>query len=126
MRELSLTASPIHLITLLTLEVTAEKSLGEKHGLAGIVGAGYPGVFIGELGMSYRYYVLGNFDKGMQIGAEGLMGFADGVTVLQPSLFLGGKCTAGGGFTLDGQAGGSWLDGGPALMLNFNLGWSFG
>jgi hypothetical protein len=72
-KAFTLTVSPIHLI-METGEFTGEFALAKKHGLAAIAGIGVPnGQEIIELGASYRYYVLGNFDRGMQVGGELLL-----------------------------------------------------
>ncbi len=126
-RAFSLTHSPTHLL-IVTQEVTGELCIGRNHGVAGIVGLGAPmGVLVGELGASYRYYATGNFDRGMQLGGELLMGAGDnGATALQSSLMIGGKYTWDFGLTMEGQAGPSLLNGELAPMVNFNMGWSFG
>lgn len=150
----ALTLSPIHLF-LPFVELTGEVKLSDKIGLAVIAGAGSVKanstsgdikVSIFEGGMSFRYYALGDFRHGMQIGAEaiyvyasasneGISASANGATV---GPFLGYKYTARGGFTFDGQLGvarmgiagrsnagnqKSMSEWGP--LLNLNVGWSF-
>jgi hypothetical protein len=129
-KAFSLTVSPLHLL-MSTGEFTGEFQLAQKHGLAAIAGFGTPdGVEVLEIGASYRYYVLGNFDRGMQLGGELLMAGAVDASIDDvlpvPSAFIGGKFTAGAGFTLDGQLGVGILDSEVAPLLNLNLGWSFG
>jgi hypothetical protein len=129
-KAFTLTVSPIHLI-METGEFTGEFALAKKHGLAAIAGIGVPnGQEIIELGASYRYYVLGNFDRGMQVGGELLLaGEIDAEfdeMVGMPSAFIGGKFTTGVGFTIDGQLGVGIIEEEIAPLLNLNLGWSFG
>lgn len=78
-KTFSLTLSPNHLV-FPVFEVTAEKALGPKFGLAGIGGFGsYPAergdgtkedIPVLELGAQANYYVFGDFDHGMQVGGE--------------------------------------------------------
>ena len=122
-RSFSLTMSPVHLI-ITTMEVTGEFCLAPRHGLAGILGAGVPlGVPVFEAGASYRFYVLGDFDTGMQLGAELLAAGgayrSTSAMLISPSGFLGGKFTSSAGFTLDGQFGLGTLDGEVSILLNF-------
>jgi len=98
-----------------------------------------------EGGASLRYYVMGSFRTGLQIGAEAMYVHANvddpSVEVrargLALSPFAGYKWTHRSGFTLDGQLGVSFYtlradsmstsasesDIGP--LLNLNVGWSF-
>lgn len=129
-RVFSLTHSPTHLLLFSTMEVTGEYRLARKHGLAAIAGLGYPGVLLAEAGASYRAYPLGDFDRGMQLGAEILWAGAtnsyDSATALQTSLMAGGKFTFDFGLTMEGQLGPTWIGGEIGPMLNLNIGWSFG
>lgn len=94
--------------------------------------------------MQARYYLLGDFRHGMQVGAEFLYGWdvykqpSMSVRFPQPAVFAGYKYTSRGGFTVDGQLGvrrqGETLVAGSSRiekkakvlpMLNLNLGWSF-
>jgi len=148
----SLTVSPLHLVIPL-VELTGEFRSGEKIGIAVTGGAGWitpknsdVTASIFELGGSFRYYVLGNFRKGMQIGAELMYlhvsatdGFEAAVvagTTLGP--FLGYKVATVSGFTFDGQLGLGYValrgdsDTGSSEsfsafipLLNANIGWSF-
>jgi hypothetical protein len=121
--RVAITFSPLHL-ALPVFEVTGEFRLSDHLGL-GLV-AGYGSVKasdagaatdvtfdVFEAGTQLRYYVLGDFRSGMQIGAEALYlnvsggkgsvsAVADGLAV---GPFLGYKFTAVVGFTFDAQLG---------------------
>lgn len=146
--NLSITLSPVHLV-LPILEVTGEYRITDKFGLAAVLGAGRIkdgsstfGAF--ELGAQARYYVLGSFVHGMQLGAE-LMYVAvasDSQQMvngqgLSTAPFVGYKIAANGGFTFDCQLGAAYTviqansgsstvsGSGWARFLNLNVGWSF-
>lgn len=98
---------------------------------------------ITEVGATYRYYVTGDFDGGMQLGGE--LGYLRAsVLGLSASGFwagpmFGAKHTFPFGLTLEGQLGGQYISilsqdqdseaaaalSGFDLLLNMNLGWSF-
>ncbi len=101
-----------------------------------------------EGGVQGRYYLLGSFENGMQIGAEMLgiyastnAGASSGITATGTGLavgpFLGYKYVAPFGLTLDLQGGvevlavsasggGSSASAGAVIpLLNLNIGWSF-
>jgi hypothetical protein len=155
-RVFALTFSPLHL-TLPALEVTGEARLHDKVGVALIAGGGKvdggatingtkTSVTMVEIGAQGRYYVVGDFRHGVQLGAEGIYihGSAarDSVSAVASGLtigpFVGYKFTADVGFTFDGQIGyqrigigGSASDGTTSstaknhVLLNLNVGWSF-
>jgi hypothetical protein len=126
-RMMSVTISPLHLV-LPVVEVTAEFKAHETVGLAALGGWGkmtQKNTTIGdikydvwEVGGQVRYYALGDFDHGLQVGAEVLYvnvtsedietasgtvsGVGDGVAV---GPFLGYKVATDLGFTFDGQLG---------------------
>lgn len=113
----SLTISPYHL-TLPIVELTAEFRMTPDVGVAGIVGVGsYEGASVWEFGGQCNYYLVGDFDHGMQIGAEiQYMTMSDEGSVfdeqvswvgrgLALSPMLGYKYAAGFGLTLNVQAG---------------------
>lgn len=156
----SWTISPIHLL-LPVGEVTGEYRLSDRVGLAGILGVGQVTVedtwgeettfFTYELGASARYYVLGSFIHGMQVGLEalyaGVSGSKDDVSGTGAGIavgpFIGYKIAANVGFTFDAQLGTQYMmasaeasnnsngtsdsasDSGWGVLLNLNLGWSF-
>lgn len=145
----SLTISPIHL-ALPLVELTGEGRVADKVGVAGIAGLGTTsGYRTWEVGAQGRYYVLGDFDHGMQVGAEvlalRLSGDVDGVdssgSGVGAGLFLGYKIAARFGLTFDAQVGAqrygvqasassqgvSASESTAAIspLLNLNLGWSF-
>ncbi len=150
----ALTLSPIHLV-LPFVELTGEFKLADKIGLAVIAGAGTvkvtgtsvdTRVSVFEGGMSFRYYAIGDFRHGMQIGAEAIYLYASAskgsisasVNGAAVGPFIGYKYTARGGFTFDSQLGfarvglaGRSNDGdknsvsGWGPLLNLNIGWSF-
>lgn len=160
--DVAVTISPLHLI-LPVVELTGEFKVAPKVGLAAIAGfgstsakvidaSGDPASFdvsLYELGASARLYVLGDFDHGMQLGAEALYvhlssdasdikGTAAGFG-LGP--FVGYKVSTDGGFTFDSQLGFQYIaasataesdedsasadDSGVVVLLNLNLGWAF-
>jgi hypothetical protein len=154
----SITFSPIHLIAGPIAEVTAEGKLGRKLGAAVMLGAGkftdrsnagVDNTFdVFEVGASVRGYLLGSFERGLQLGASleyaTLSGDdvnASGVSAvgngLSASPFIGYKHVWSMGLTFDGQVGPSFVairaEGGGStaedsrvgLNLNLNLGWSF-
>lgn len=158
MPTVSLTLSPIHLL-FPVLELTGELRLGQEAGVALIAGAGRitdkasDGTKVTfqvyEVGTQLRYYVTGDFRRGMQVGAEILYlyvnGSLDDVTGVGNGLalgpFFGWKTTSYAGFTFDVQGGVQIVTAGTKVtdrsgdstssnvdyipMLNLNIGWSF-
>jgi len=145
----SYTWAPLQLM-LPMVELTGEMSLTPKHSLAIVLGVGWPtattvpnnpfenpqSVQLRAInaGGQYRYYMLGDFDRGVSLGTEILMtdysGQASDVTAATWSLLLGGKYAFPFGLTFDLQAGpGVRFGGGHAAELtpvyNANVGWSF-
>ena len=157
MTSFSLTISPIHLI-LPVLELTGEIRLADQAGLALIGGWGRVSVTgpdgtkltfrALEVGCQLRYYVTGNFRRGLEVGAEILYmsvngsfqsttGFASGLAM---GPFIGWKTTSHAGFTFDVQGGVEVVTLGASAsdssttatdsktdfipLLNLNIGWS--
>lgn len=163
-RNFSLTISPLHLFMPM-LELTGEYRVSNRFGAAAVLGVGAPmfnyhddyGVpqstrtlFL-EGGLQARYYVLGSFRHGMQVGLEAMVGHLSvddasanvtGTgTAVAIGPFVGYKITTKNGFTFDSQLGfqrafisaeasedgessqGSMSATGP--LLNLNIGWSF-
>ncbi len=153
-RNWAVTMSPVHLV-LPVIEFAVERRLASNLGVALMFGGGsvtddLDNKFtVGELGVSVRYYGLGDFAKGLQVGAaleyltvsgEDVNGSSvdvegDGVVVAP---FIGYKHTWGFGLTFDGQLGPAFTaieaeaDNGATeeesrvgAYLNLNLGWSF-
>lgn len=146
--RVSLTISPLHLV-LPIVELTGEYRVNPKLGIAVIVGGGKvtpensqsSSVF--EIGGSARYYVLGSFRKGIQLGAEVdyLHVSADGTEVKGAGIaagpFVGAKWVSSFGLTFDGQIGGQYLKAqarsntatanasNTVVLLNLNVGYSF-
>ncbi len=148
----AITVSPVHLAIPMA-EVTTEVRLADNVGVAAILGIGSfrdkatdMSVNLYEGGVSARYYVLGSFRKGLQLGAEALYVKADtdasNIEVKAAGLslapFVGYKWTHSSGFTFDGQLGVAFMavrakaetgqmagddDIGP--LLNLNVGYSF-
>ena len=152
-RVFSLTISPLHLV-LPVVELTGEYRALDKLGVALIAGAGKytsdsgnisAGVF--EVGGQLRYYVVGDFRHGVQLGAEVLYLHLtdDQVTATGEGVamgpFAGYKIITSIGFTFEGQLGveyvaaraearngavtasdtnAAWIP-----LLNLNVGWSF-
>ena len=159
-KKLSITNSPIHL-SLSILELMAEYQVAPKIGAAGILGYGSitetdnwgdeVEIPILEIGGQLNYYLLGNFDKGMQVGLELLyinlsLPEDEVATIIANGLgigpYLGYKWTAVSGLTFDIQAGyekflaqvkakdsfGNEIEDsvqGGIPLINLNLGWSF-
>ena len=150
----SLTFSPAHLI-LTTLEVTGEARLAPRLSAAVIGGLGRFGSIdpleedghttVYELGGQVRWYALGDFRRGLQLGAEvlyvGLSTEGGSRRLLGEGLgvgpFVGYKHVFDLGLTLDGQLGAQAIavragDGDSSssdrtvgVLLNLNAGWSF-
>lgn len=159
--SIAVTVSPLHLIIPL-IEVTGEFRLLDQVSVAGIVGAGrIQGTSAGanidltlfEIGVQGRYYVLGNFNSGLQLGVEAMQigvagGASNGTTEvsakgrgLSLGAFAGYKHTFGFGLVLDGQLGYSSIivaasgssgsttastsESSRSPLLNLNIGWAF-
>jgi len=161
--DVSLTFSPLHLIVFPLLEVTAEFRLADAFGVAGIAGYGVVSQDVGveevtfdvwELGGQFRWYPIGSFEHGMQLGAQILYigvnakdevagvevrGTASG---LLTGAFLGYKIATRVGFTFDAELGygvyavraeaesaagdeASGSESGGVGILRLNIGWSF-
>lgn len=158
-RPLAITISPFHLF-LPMAEVTAEYALAPKLGLAGILGFGQVSTediygkesafSVFEIGASGRYYLVGDFRHGLQVGLEALymkvsgsvedaFGVGEGLSI---GPFVGYKYTASFGLTLELQGGAGYTlvgaeasndEGDSATasdsqvlpIVNINLGWSF-
>ncbi len=158
--DVSLTFSPLHLL-LPVVEVTGEIRLDKIMSVAAIAGFGSVSIdnaqpdlpshaSVYEFGGHYRFYPIGSFEHGMQLGVEVLYlhvsaetasvsGFGTGLAV---GPFAGYKIIASGGFTFDAQLGVEFLavkaeaqdSGGQSAsatqkatipLLNLNIGWSF-
>lgn len=151
--SVAVTFSPLHL-AMPIIEVTGELRASDKLGVAAIVGGG--SIDSGgttfkawEAGGQVRYYLLGSFEHGMQLGAEVLYVGVSGDDIAGTKIsgagaglavgpFLGYKYTAGIGFTFDCQVGaekvaiaadtsnGAHDDQQSVIpLLNLNVGWSF-
>lgn len=152
--DFAITISPVHLI-LPVVEATGEYRVSDRLGAALVLGYGEDVIFdditLWEAGAQLRWYALGSFAHGMQLGAElmALYGYArddgdgtrDTASGLTVGPFAGYKYTAGVGLTVEVQAGAQYVavrDGddmsdlddeddessfGP--LVNLNLGWSF-
>jgi hypothetical protein len=158
MTTVSLTLSTIHLL-LPVVELTGELRLGTKGGVALIAGGGWitdtasdgtkVTFRVWELGSQLRYYITGNFRRGMQVGAEVLYLHVNGsladITGVGQGLalgpFFGWKTTSYVGFTFEVQGGVEIVTSGTKVtdssgpstsssvdyipLLNLNIGWSF-
>lgn len=155
-QKLSITMSPLHLF-LPVLELAAEHRLSRNLGVAAMLGAGKvtdpetDNTFnLFEVGGSLRYYALGTFKKGMQLGGAAeyvrlkgenlndtmISGVGNGLLL---AIFIGYKYTFGSGLTLEAQLGPSVLvlrakadmgagesaSNATGTYLNLNAGWSF-
>ncbi len=156
----SLTVSPLHLV-LPIVELTGEYAIMNDLSAALILGGGkitseasglvaeetYTAYEVGAQG---RYYLLGDFEHGMQVGAEALYLYLDrdgesSITVSGAGLalgpFIGYKIATHIGFTFDAQLGFQYMvaraeatdgtntakgeDSDILPLLNLNVGWSF-
>ncbi len=166
--DLSITLSPIHLFFPI-VELTVEYRLSDSMGVAAIGGVGTittkknvmfsRTTHTGEstesykayqVGAQFRYYLLGSFIHGMQIGAEAMFlhldrSADDDIAAKGEGLlvgpFLGYKIAANDGFTFDIQVGAHYLlviakasnatnsasaeESLITRFLNFNIGYSF-
>lgn len=147
--EVSITFSPVHLLLPLG-EVTGEFRLHDRIGVAATLGAGKPeGLTTLEAGVSGRFYPVGDFDHGMQLGLETqvveMWGEVSGVEASGSGFtagpFIGYKIAARFGLTFEIQTGAQYqyasaraTDGTNSasdsqtslgFLLNLQLGWSF-
>lgn len=152
-RTFTLTISPFHVLERI-VELTGEYRALDKLGIAVVAGIGQYkdddrqlAALVYEAGAQVRYYLLGDFRHGMQVGAElaylhvaseQVLSTAEGVGI---GPFLGYKIITDVGFTFDGQLGvqylaahatsksgvapGSETDSTWIPLLNLNVGWSF-
>jgi hypothetical protein len=159
-KTVSIVWSPAHLV-IPVVHVTGEYRAMPKLGVAAIAGYGKStvkdasgnaigdSVKLWEAGARAQYYVLGDFDHGMQVGAQALYigaSLADGqlssrATGLSGGSFLGYKIATHVGFTFDAQLGvqhmiasasatsgtasASASDSAWGPLLNLAIGWSF-
>ena len=154
-RTASVTISPIHLFSPI-VELTGEWRALNKLGVAVIAGGGkYSETMNGtkisasvyEAGAQARYYVLGDFRHGMQLGVEALYLRLSDANIsargegLAVGPFVGYKFIADVGFTFDAQVGAEYVgaqatasSGGSTAnasgstfipLINLNVGWSF-
>lgn len=151
LRQVVVTASLVQLF-LPMLEVTAEARVAPRVGVAATLGAGVGTTDLNgekfdafEIGASGRYYARGDFDRGIQVGAELLYsslrgselkvaGFPQGLAL---SPFVGAKVTWRRGVAAEVQLGLSYLvlprktypdvdgDSNFGLLFNVNIGWAF-
>jgi len=152
MHDVSLTISPVHLI-LPVVELQGEFKLNPKMSASAILGFGKVSdedniinATVFELGGQFSYYLIGDFDHGMQLGAEVLFVHLSDTEATPGGVFGGGlsvgpyvgyKIAADFGLTFAAQLGVAFLavrastDNSSASeeriapLLNINLGWSF-
>ena len=123
LRDVAITFAPGNLLFLKTLKLNGELRLADEWGLQLSLGGGKLNeVSIGEAGGQLRWYAVGDFDHGMQLGLEVL--FLDvstdveelndqgipvdvegGARATAIGPFLGYKVAFDGGFTLETQLG---------------------
>ncbi len=162
-RGLTVMWAPLRLIIPIA-ELTGEYRIQDQMGVSVEVGAGHrtltsgntdiPGTEV-EGGAQFRYYVLGSFTHGMELGAEalyeyvtfdeplpnGIVAVAAGGLTLGP--FVGYKIVTRIGFTFEAQLGARYLAADPpvtgqsgstptlaendkwAPLLHLNVGWTF-
>lgn len=152
--------APLRLVVPLG-ELTAEYRVQDKVGVSGTFGGGKRTISANSMdvsgteiegGAQARYYVLGSFRKGMELGAEalyeyvhfqepfpqGVVAAAAGGLTIGP--FIGYKIIGTSGFTFEGQIGARYLAMDPTVqgsamipqnidrwlpLLHLNVGWSF-
>jgi hypothetical protein len=148
----SVTFSPIHLVFPVA-ELSAEIRVAPKMGVAVIGGVGTvtptnsdESVFVYEVGLSPRYYVVGDFRQGVELGVEAVYlhastddqfmttASAQGLAI---GPYIGYKWVAKMGLTLEAQLGAAYLtlrgesstataeDSDVSVLLNLQVGWSF-
>jgi len=167
----SITFSPIHLV-LPVVELTGELRLQHGLSVAAIAGVGSVTLeqrtmtstgfvttdkqrfSVWELGGQFRWYPIGSFDHGMQLGVEFLYAHVSGTSVASPTTsgvgsgfavgpFIGYKIATNIGFTFDAQLGVEWIGARATAkdsatgdansttssafipLVNLNVGWSF-
>ncbi len=149
------TTSPLLLFVPMA-ELTTEFRVTPRFGIAAIAGIGRfrerstnAPVSLYEGGASLRYYALGSFRKGVQLGFEAIYIHATTTSMtvnvraagLGVAPFVGYKWTHGSGFTLEGQIGATFMaaranaqsgstmaseeDSKVGPMLNLQAGYSF-
>jgi hypothetical protein len=138
----SITISPIQLFNPV-LEITGERRLADKAGLAVFAGGGSVseedkryGVW--EVGAQFRGYLLGSFTRGLILGAH--VGYLDASGELesptayyvgtQVGVFLGYKIATKAGLTFDVQLGPMHIRTSATqtelqTLANLRVGWSF-
>ena len=150
--DVSLTFSPVHL-TLPIFELQGEFKITPKMSASLILGFGKVSdkdntidATAFEVGAQYSYYLVGDFDHGMQLGAEALFVYLTDGDAAPGGVFGGGlsigpyigyKIAADFGLTFHAQLGAAYMavaaqsdsstasDSKIAPLLNINLGWSF-
>lgn len=144
--RVSITISPL-LLFLPIVQVTGEFRLNDKMGVAAVFGLGslLNAFFALQAGGQFRYYPLGSFIHGLDIGAQLMSlalfdngGLVAGGVAIAP--FVGYKIATNIGFTFDAQIGPDFVlfgasssltgpstssNGAIGLLLNLNVGWSF-
>jgi len=159
-KHLTIMWAPIRLV-IPVFEVTGEYAINQKLGVSVELGGGQRSVTAGadtakgtelEGGAQVRYYVLGSFRHGMELGAEfleeyvkfseplpgSIVGVAAGGATVGP--FVGYKIATNVGFTFEAQLGARYLVVEPGItgqatgvaafdkwapLLHLNIGWSF-
>ena len=135
----------------LTLELPmANQSVGvgviAGYGVVSIaVGEDRESVAVYEAGATFRYYAIGDYSHGMQLGVEfGYVGASTSIgdtfataTGLWTGGFVGYKVATPSGFTFDGQVGAQYLaavgeaegesvgSSSVGALVNLNIGWTF-
>jgi hypothetical protein len=150
--SVALTWSPVHLLVP-AVELTAEIRVAPKVGVGVIGGVGGTRIMqtnqlikIVEAGISPRYYLLGSFRGGLELGFEALYVHAiaddfSGAEIRASGLglspYLGYKWMHRSGFTLEAQGGVSYLafrgkgnssstsSSSVGALVNLQVGWSF-
>jgi hypothetical protein len=120
-----------------TGELSGELRLGDKLGVSLVLGAGAPARLLAlELGGQVRYYLLGSFIHGLEVGAQlmgsGLFGRGPAGFEVGMSPFVGYKIAFNIGFTVEAQLGPTlsvFTTAGDATtrigaLINLNVGWS--
>ena len=159
-KHISIMWAPIRL-AIPVFEVTGEYAINQKLGVSVELGGGQRSVSLNadtakgteiEGGAQVRYYAIGSFRHGMEVGAEfleeyvkfseplpgNIVGVAAGGATVGP--FIGYKIATRVGFTFEAQLGARYLVVEPGItgqsscvpafdkwapLLHLNIGWSF-
>lgn len=132
-KDVTLSLSPLH-FAMGMVGLNGEFRVSDDVGLSlgGALGADDLGTLY-DINAQIKGYAAGDFDRGLSLGMEVRYGNADLFWVHGPAWaigpVIGAKYTFDGGFTVEGQVGGEFVNGDGFVALaptaNLNLGFSF-